>query len=433
MIAVLKKTNSSRAIVEYNETKVFRGDAMELANSYGPVGYSTEQKVDLLDRNAELNSRLRNNKFLHVAFSFSKEDKLSDYDFLLILERYQQEMGISDHHSIVYKHFDTYIEHYHAIIPTVDLSGKKYDDFMDFTNSRDISRKLEIEFNLHQIKYEGLEKKGLAEKNASKYSLYNYIKKENPDFIKKEAKELILQYKLTNNSALDHIAGLHSKKEIKALQQKLNKIQPIKKSLFIERLDRLRSSSTSLKEFDAALKKEGIYSRKVRDNKGRFSYVYGDKDSSFYISESKLPKRLKRQYMFSENVKEYSVDDQKKFLSNIIYRASYKSKTLPDLIKQLNSYNIDIEFFSDKRGIYGYQVKTNNIDNAAWIKGSELTEKLHVGALLKNIAFDKQAIETIRSIRKVQRISREIADILDVDEEVAQDEYEHQRSKFNRE
>lgn len=429
MISILKKAAACKGIIEYNEEKVSQGKA-ELILSTLPVD-NIGMKVKLMEMNASLNPRLRKNRFIHQIVSFSKKDNVGEEKLLDIVRAFHKEMGWEDHQLLIYKHQDTAIEHYHIVTPTVDVAGSKANDFNDFKINRDTCRKLEVAYDLEKIVYEGKEPVALSQRNALKYTLFNYIKKHQPDVIPAEVRNLIISNNLSNTTILDHLSGLLSEKELKDFITKSKQTQPIKKLALIDRLSEIRKSSSTMQDFEINIKKEGLYMRKVRSQSAEgYNLVYGDPSSTIYITDSKCPKPLQMRYLYKESPKkEFSLEDQKKFLKTILQRCSYKSSSLEQFEKQLLEYNIGIQYHSDKRGTYGYSVKSNNVPNADWIGASSISDKLGLQQLMKNLAYDPIKIKAKIAQQKIIHTGKQIGHMLNVDQEIAEEEYKRQQEE----
>ena len=263
MIAEIRKGNTCRAFVEYNENKVNKGVARRL--TINPNLRNAKTIKEYLNMSMQTNKRVKKNKFQHVMISFHKDDHIDQSAFEKIWDRYAEEMGFNSCDKVVYEHNDTHLRHYHIVMPTVDFSGNKVADYRDFTRNRDICRMLEKEFQIHEIEYDELQIKKEGGQKASNYSIHKFVKstefKENHSgLIPISLANSILKYNLSNQQVRENYPGFSEIQFKKLLTLSKDAVKNYKKEL-ISKLRVLRDNHSDYIDFEASMKKEGLYVR----------------------------------------------------------------------------------------------------------------------------------------------------------------------------
>ena len=386
MIAEIIKGSSCKNFVEYNEHKVNEGVAKRISSTLH--GTNAQEIKDEMNFFADQNTKVKKNKFLHIAMSFHIDDQINTEQFLDIWQRYKEEMGYENTANVIYEHNDTRLKHYHIVLPTIDFDGNKINDFNDFVNSRDTNRKLEQEFGLHQIEYDQLNKKSIDAINAEKYSIYNMIKngidpKKEGLSIGKTLMNTIIKYRLSNQQVQENFIspGQTTYKELFDLSQQF--ITSYKDQLVQDLLE-IRRSSENFKDFQLKVKSKGLYIRRLKRGDGNYNMVYGNPKTGTYIKNNKLPKVLRYEYLFNNN-NEFSIEDQAKFLRNIAIKSLKSARDWNHYIELLSSYNIEPKLQINKSGVYAYSLKSNNIKNGEFIKSSAIHHSITIGKLPKHI------------------------------------------------
>lgn len=383
MIAEIVKASKSRGMIEYNEQKVEEGHATRIYDS--TLSGNPKEIREIFENNALLNDRIRKNKFQHVIVSFHKSDQVSNDKFMEIWKNYTEQMGYKDFNHVIYQHHDTHLNHYHVVMPTVDVAGNKFSDYKDFINNRDLTRKLEKDFGLYEIKYEGFDKRQQHSMNADQYSIYNLIKRK--EALEKENISLgssfsnsIRKYKMTNDEIRDNYGSASiTFDKLKAVADKYTQSP---RGQLIKDLLNIKRSSKNYEDFELKVQAAGLYIKRYFDDYNKtYRMVYGNKTTTTYIKNSKLPKALRYDYLFAEKEKEFSRADQIKFLKNIAIRTSRTSRSFGEYVNALNDYNIEVETKSNKNGVYAYSLKSNSINNGEFIPASEIYRQLSMAKL----------------------------------------------------
>ena len=425
MIAEFVKTSNVKPLIEYNEYKVEKGEATKIVDT--TFGNHPGEIIQTLEMNADLNDRLRSNKFQHIIFNFHESDFVPPEIFLSVWNDYCIEMGYKDFNHAIYQHHDTHLNHYHVVMPTVDVLGQKFDDYNDFINNRDITRMLEKKHGMYEIIYERFEKSRQQYELSEKYSIYNLVKKNavlkhNNIVLGKSFISTIRKYKMDNDEIRSHYAESNiGFEQLKSIADKQNKTI---KGKLIDRLRQLKRLSSNYDDFEKRVKANGIYIKRYKEHKSNsFRMVYGIKEEGVYVKNTKLPKDLRFAYLFASNEKEYTRDDQVKFLKNIAIRSSRKSTSWNEYVALLKTYKISVQTKSNKNGIYAYSLRSDNIHNGVYIPASEIYRQLSIAKLpfMSTTKKRKSAKSKQATVTKSNAIAR-VSNILDMEHDIEQDQ-----------
>ena len=146
IVTILPSSNNFHA-VQYNESKVLKGDAflLEISNfgDLSEFGYkNADELVSYLNDYSEKNDNIQKPQF-HVAFS-CKGNEISYQKLLDFAHQYLKEMGYGEDGQplLVYAHNDTENNHIHIITSRVDPNGKKIDHNNERRRSQKVIEKL---------------------------------------------------------------------------------------------------------------------------------------------------------------------------------------------------------------------------------------------------------------------------------------------------
>ena len=136
-----------------------------------------------------------------------------------------------------------------------------------------------------------------------------------------------------------------------ALLEKGGFFNPLFKDELLQQLDRIYSFSESTSDFRRNLEQEGLYMRLVT-KKDKSYYVYGIKDSGFYLKDVSLPQK----YRFG-NIRfdghGMSADEQKHYLYDHVFKALNASLGYEDFKKRLAEESIRVTEHVNSKGAYG--------------------------------------------------------------------------------
>jgi len=148
MIAKISSGKSFIGVIQYNELKVEEKKGALLSQNKMP-NYRNFQAAEFLRRNGQY-SRVKKQVF-HVSLSFSEEDKagLTDTKMKEIGNKYMEQMGMSNHPYLIYRHDDTDHPHMHIVASKIHpISGKKVIEKNDRYKSKRITSELEKVYQL---------------------------------------------------------------------------------------------------------------------------------------------------------------------------------------------------------------------------------------------------------------------------------------------
>lgn len=157
----------------------------------------------------------------HTSLNLPYSDKLKDDEFSNLGRDYLDGMGFDDNQYIIYKHTDQEHAHIHIVANRVKFSGEVVSDSQDYKRSEALVRKLEVKYNLTQLKLRNetnVLSKGEIEKCLRTGNVPERLELQNiifeilsqninlKEFIKK-LKEKGIQVKL-NQSSTGYVSGI---------------------------------------------------------------------------------------------------------------------------------------------------------------------------------------------------------------------------------
>jgi len=148
MIAKIIKGKDFYGVLAYNDQKVRQGSANIIDTNIG-LG-STIKNTNNFNMVRALRPNL-GKAVLHVSLNLPYQDTLSDKEFANLGHDYLKGMGFDDNQYIIYRHNDQKHQHIHIIANRVSYSGKVVSDAKDLFRSKNILRKLEVDYKLTQL------------------------------------------------------------------------------------------------------------------------------------------------------------------------------------------------------------------------------------------------------------------------------------------
>lgn len=170
MVIRIKTGKKVAGAIRYNEQKVTKGEAEQLA----ALGFaSTRQaftslfyKTKTLEARAQKNARVQK-PALHASLSFHPSERPSDAHLVNIVHEFMDGIGYGRQPYLVYRHDDTAHPHVHVVSVAIDENGKKISD--SFLNERcnKVRQRLESQYGLVVAQGRGKkEETGLEEATA---------------------------------------------------------------------------------------------------------------------------------------------------------------------------------------------------------------------------------------------------------------------------
>ena len=398
MIVNIQKGGFIKGIIDYHEKKVEAGKGQLL---YDNMNTATKaEKINTYLETAELNPKIYRNKFMHIAVSFNKEDRSLDTDQMVkIGERYLAEMGITDTPVLMYEHADSKHRHFHIVTTTMDLTGKKINDFNDHFRSQQLARRFEKELGLTPTEYTSKQEQKLQEINVTKFRILNSIAslEKNPKAMAEI--EPLLPTKLIEEAKLNALNDYEIQKKLLArgidkeginqiyrILTKHNLVERTFKQQLLDQLSQIKLLSKTRDEFITKAQESGIYVRKIV-NSNSTTLTFGLPQHNFYAKEKQLPVAFRYDYLFSDKKIELSFDreQQKNYLKRIINKALYQSKTLGEFEQKLEQNNVQFKYSSNARGVYGITFASRNVKEPISFTGSDIDRKLSWNTIAKQL------------------------------------------------
>jgi hypothetical protein len=120
------------------------------------------------------------------------------------------------------------------------------------------------------------------------------------------------------------------------------------------------------------VEKAGIYVRKIATNNNQYSLTYGLPQYNFYVKEKYVPAALRHDYLFTGRQLDFDREQQRRYVRRIVLRALRESRSRESFEFLLRENNIEVEYATNARGIYGVSFRSANVREGALFKGSEL-------------------------------------------------------------
>ena len=87
----------------------------------------------------------------HVSISTAPGENLTDNQFNAIAIAYLHGMNFNNNQFMIFRHYDTDIQHIHIVSSRIKLNGDVVSDSWDYRRAENLARKFEKEYNLRQV------------------------------------------------------------------------------------------------------------------------------------------------------------------------------------------------------------------------------------------------------------------------------------------
>ena len=273
------------------------------------------------------------------------------------------------------------------LLTTIDEEGKSIPSGNNYSRSEKISRELEQKYGLLPLEKEGVKRTTLGESQYRNYYFDAALKKAMRSYNYKDKVSAVLEQSDTYwsldkplqeikmaNEEWRVLLGDESYDNLFALLEKGGFFKPLFKDELLQLLDRIYSFSESTSDFRRNLEQEGGYMRLVTKNDKSY-YVYGIKDSGFYLKDVSLPQK----YRFGNICFDghgMSADEQKHYLYDHVFKALNSSSGYEDFKKNLAEESIRVTEHVNGKGAYGISFYMENVEDPHIFKGAELSRQL---------------------------------------------------------
>lgn len=152
MIAKISKGNSLYGALSYNQEKVNEGLGKILGTNIinQPLDGQFHISECMKDFENWMPSHYRTkNPVVHISLNPHPDDRLTDQQLCEIGELYMQDLGYGSQPYMIFKHEDIDRHHIHIVSICVDNNGKKIDDSYEHLRSKEITEKIERQYQLH--------------------------------------------------------------------------------------------------------------------------------------------------------------------------------------------------------------------------------------------------------------------------------------------
>ncbi|WP_075555596.1 relaxase/mobilization nuclease domain-containing protein [Parabacteroides timonensis] len=420
MIAEIQPSFSSHLSmsrkIEYQLFKVKEGNGKVLCTSTGDELAAMPAYMKLI---SQLNDRVKL-PYTEFILSLYPGESLSDEQWLSLTGEYIEGMGYGKSCYAVVLNTDKAHSHVHVLLTTIDEEGKSIPSGNNYSRSEKISRALEQKYGLLPLVKENSRKTTLGESQYRNYYFYAALKKAMRSYSYKDKVSAVLKQSDTYQS-LDKplqeiklaneewrvLLGDENYDDLFVLLEKGGFFKPLFKDELLQQLDRIYSFSESTSDFRRNLEQEGLYMRLVT-KKDKSYYVYGIKDSGFYLKDASLPQK----YRFGNirfDGRGMSADEQMHYLYDHVFRALNASSGYEVFKKNLADESIRVTEHVNGKGAYGISFYMENVEDPHIFKGVDLSRQLTYQNIQRH--FDGAAVGLSPHIDRVgefrERVDRE--------------------------
>ncbi len=172
MIAQISHTGNTSGIIMYHDKKMQNGVATILDSHNINTSSRNNIQTSINSYNAFSNEK---RPTVHISINFHAEDrpKLTDQTYREISKKYLLDMGYSEQPYIVYKHKDQAHPHIHIVTSRIKDNGNKIPNWGERYRSQNISRNLEISYDLKEVSsIKNTQKETVKLENEKEYLSY---------------------------------------------------------------------------------------------------------------------------------------------------------------------------------------------------------------------------------------------------------------------
>lgn len=420
MIAEIQPSFSSHISmsrkIEYQLSKIEEGNGKVLCTSTGDELVAMPAYMRLISL---LNDRVKL-PYAEFILSLYPGESLSDEQWISLTREYIEGMGYGKSCYAVVLNTDKAHSHVHILLTTIDEEGKSIPSGNNYSRSEKISRALEQKYGLLPLEKEEGRRTALGESQYRSYYFSTALKKAIRSYNYKDKVSAILDqsdtYRSLDKSLQDLkltneewriLLGDESYDHLFVLLQKGGFFKPLFKDELLQQLDRIYSFSESTSDFRRNLEEEGLYMRLVT-KKDKSYYVYGIKNSGFYLKDTSLPQKYRFGNIRFDN-RHMSTDEQKHYLYDHVFAALNVSSGYEDFKKKLADESIQITEYVNSKGTYGISFYMENLEHPHVFKGADISRKLTYQNIQSH--FDGVAVGLSPHIDRVgefrERVDRE--------------------------
>lgn len=420
MIAEIQPSFSSSVVmvrkVAYQLTKIEQGDARVLFTSTGDALQNIPEYMQLI---AGMNERVKL-PYAEFILSLYPGETLTDKEWLSLANEYVNRMGYGECCYAVVLNTDKAHQHVHVLLTTVDEEGRSVPSGNNYRRSEKISRELERKYGLIPVENGHSAKATLGESHyrtyyfdaAMKKALRNHAYRDKVSSLLCHADALRSSGKPAQEITLSNeewwvLLGDELYDDLFNVLEKGGFFKPLLKDELLHQLDRVYAFSENTADFRKNLEHEGLYMRLVT-KKDKSYYVYGMKDTSFYVKDTSLPMKYRFGHIRFDG-KGMSADEQKHYLYDHVFMALNGSGSYRQFKEKLEQEGIQVQEHENASGVYGISFGMSGIDSPQMFKGSDISRKLTYRNIQKH--FDGMAAGMSPHIDRVgefrERVERE--------------------------
>ena len=364
--------------IAYNIAKIEAGKGEYLYDNFGEN--NIEKLFAEMKEVGEMNNRVEK-KYFEVSLNLIPGEKIDNEKFLIIAQDYLKNMGYEDCCYGVIRHTDREHQHLHILCTTVDYDGNHVSDSYTKLKSQNISRGLEVQYNLEKVEYSKFNNQSLSKIKEREYYFSNALYKGLRDFsTKNELIELLsddmnlIQNNRLTNDEIEIVLGKNRYNDVGSILEKNNHFTTLYKEELLQKLDLFYASSNNKHDFFEKIHAAGLYVRTVSDKAGELKYTYGLPSINIYFKDDALPQKYRYSSMdcfISTN--SISVDVQKSAIASKAIIALKNNTSFESYLLELETIGVVATIYQNSGGIYGMSFQLKDIENAIVIKASEIS------------------------------------------------------------
>ena len=160
---ILKSRNSIAPVLDYNEQKVWRGDAVLLVarNIESDSPYAISKAMKALENNPAVSARARKFAFHMTVCPGVDDPEMADGTILEYIDDVMSRLGYGRQPYAVYRHNDIDREHYHVVSVNADERGRMIDRKNNAPRLMKVQRELADKYGFPAQEFEIMKAKGV--------------------------------------------------------------------------------------------------------------------------------------------------------------------------------------------------------------------------------------------------------------------------------
>lgn len=403
--------NQFYGAVYYHENKVSEGVAEKIHDT--TFIQDPTQKAQFMEAITKQNPRVYKNRGFDLAVSFHPEEQISNEEMNVLAQEVLNKLDFKQCPFVVYRHNDKPHSHFHIVVTSVDINGKKIAEHQIRKRAKTTAIELEQKYSLrHTIRAD----KGVIKNDymVEHYSVARAAKKYEGTL----PVDGVTTDQLYNKSMTEikKEFGPAVATELKSFFDSKGLIIKSERQQLEELLKQTRKNTYSYTGFEKELQSKGVYVRKLSND----HIVYRLPEGNYYFDDRRVSKDFtySKLNQYFDKGRSLSAETRSKvdpYTKRMATRAYDNSKSLDQFVTELMNKGVLVQFatYNDGRA---YGVSFTNIQTGQTYKGSQmgislndLNKKFNEGKLTKG----KQPSFYPRELKEANRLARKLGYLLE--------------------